>query len=126
MPTYCIICGKSRTGLLVEEDYIINALRWFKRNVTKDEQKNKLVVCKEDYATYNKNRKRYLSRQALYLGIGVIFLLITIAISFSSGKFGGILFGLFCLLVLFLISLLNYTPALKIGDQNLSSNKHNQ
>lgn len=126
MATYCIICGNSRTGIPVHDDFVLQGMRWFKRNVTKNEKGYGLVVCKQDYDAYSKNRKRYLSRQAIYVGIGLIFFLLTIAIAFSTGKFGGMVFGVACLMGMFLISLLNYTPALKTEGQNASRKKQNQ
>lgn len=120
MPTYCIICGKQKTGIPVENDYVLDMLKWFKRNVTKNEQKNRLVVCKEDYAAYKKSRDRYIFRTALYLTIGGLFLILGLVISFSLATF---LTGAGLLIFLYLLSLLNYTPKLRLEEQNAQSKK---
>ncbi len=121
MPTYCIICGKQRDGLPVQNDYVIDAIRWFKRTVTKDEQRNKLIVCKEDYPTYKKNINRYNSRQIIYLSLGVLFMLLGLAVSVRAGTFLGVLVVLF---FLYLLSLLNYTPSLVIEKEKIAPKKH--
>lgn len=111
--TYCIICGKKKAGIPVEEDRVIYAIRWFKRNVTRNEQGNSLVVCKEDYATYKKNRDRFVSRRMIYVGIGVIFLVLGLLVSFSLGALA---MGIIVIAALYLMSLLNYMPKLKYEE----------
>ncbi len=111
--TYCIICGKKKAGIPVEEDRVIYAIRWFKRNVTNNEQGNRLVVCKEDFAAYKKNRDRFVSRRMIYVGIGVIFLVLGLLVSFSLGTLA---MGIIVIAALYLISLLNYMPTLRYEE----------
>lgn len=108
--TVCIICGKERVGIPVKNDYIIEAIRWIKTNITKNEKNNRLVVCKECYPKYKKERDRFISRFAIYVGLGVVFVITGSLI----GGFGALLYTLPVLLLLFLLSLLNYMPALDI------------
>jgi predicted nucleic acid-binding Zn ribbon protein len=121
--TYCIICGKKKPGIPVKNDYVLDAIRWFKTNVTKNAQNNKLVVCKEDYSVYKKNRDRYVSRQIIYLVIGILFTILGLFLTFSIST---LLVGLGIVAFLYLMSLLNYTPKLNIDANNGARTKHNQ
>ena len=85
--TYCIVCGKEKKGIPVQDDVVLGFIRWFKRTVTKNEKGNLLVVCKEDYLAYKAARKRYEGRQKVYLVLGVLFVLLTVAI-YPSGDHG--------------------------------------
>ncbi len=123
MPTYCIMCAKQRQGLPVEDDHVLNALRWFKRNVTKNEQRNKLVVCKEDYPKYKRNRDKYVLRGMIFVSLGVLFMLLALIISLSMIIPAFIVFLLLCAL-----SLMNYTPKVRTDSGGLTSKdtKHHQ
>ncbi|MDE1767989.1 MAG: hypothetical protein KGH64_01240 [Candidatus Micrarchaeota archaeon] len=121
MVKYCIMCGKQRNGLAVADDSVLEAMRWFKRNVTKNEQKNALVVCKECYQNYAKARSRYTSRRALYLIIGGAFLVMAILISFSLVA---IIAGVAVVIIMYFVSLLNYIPDLKIYADKANAEKN--
>lgn len=110
---YCIMCGKQRNGIEIKSDRVLEAIRWFKRNVTKDEKRNTLVVCKECYSTYKKNRDRYTSRQALYAILGFLFAVFSLLL---SPQLTTVLLCIIIFAVLYLLSLLNYTPALSIKE----------
>ncbi len=112
MATYCIICGERRPGVPIRDDRVLNAMRWFKRNVTRDERGNSLVVCRDDYSAYMKKRGRYTSRQALYIAVGVIFAALGLLVRFSLSTFA---ISIAVLAALYLLSLINYTPALSIA-----------
>lgn len=108
---YCIVCGKEKKGIAVQDDLVLDFLRWFKRNVTRNEKGSGLVVCKDDYVAYKTSRKKYESRQRAYLVLGTLFVMLTIAI------YPGVATVLTSLLVLFfivLLSLLSYTPRISI------------
>jgi hypothetical protein len=110
LPSYCIICGKEKKGREVDEDYIIKGIRWFKRNITKNEKGNKLVVCNECYPKYLEYRKKFERRQITYILLGSLFLIFGLIISPTLGT---LFVGLGLLLFLYLLSLLNYMPKLK-------------
>ncbi len=110
-PSYCIMCGKRRDGLPVANDHIIDAIRLFKRNVTKNEKGSRLVVCRACYAKYRKRRDKYTSRQIMYVALGVIFMILSLFMAPSISTF---LIAAVVLLIMYLMSLLNYTPALEI------------
>ena len=76
----------SKKGIAVHEDHVIFAIRWFKTNITKNANNNGLVVCKECYPKYSKERRRYTSRLSLYIGIGVIFAILLIISTPSLGS----------------------------------------
>ena len=107
--SYCIICGNMKNGIAVREDYVIGAIRAFKRNVTKNEQGNRLVVCRGCYPEYKKKRDRFGSRQAIYIALGVLFAVFTMVISFSVGA---LVIAVAVIAVLYLFSLFSYIPAL--------------
>ena len=125
MATYCIVCGKQKSGLPIEEDNVIRTIRWLKRNVTKDEQKNELVVCRDDYEEYKKNRDRFTTRRAIYVAIGTLMLVLGLALSLRIQTF---VLGVAIIIALYIMALLNYTPKLKISDKapNQKKQKHNQ
>lgn len=109
--TYCIICGERKDGLEIEEDYVLEAIRWFKRNVTHDERGNRLVVCKKCYPDYKKRRDRYVNRQRIYVAMGVIFVILVLIVSQDPFT----LIAAFIMLLLFYaLSLANYMPDLKV------------
>jgi VIT1/CCC1 family predicted Fe2+/Mn2+ transporter len=116
--SYCIMCGNERKGISVAEDRVLGAVRWFKRNVTKDEKGNRLVVCKDCYAEYSKRRRAYESRQMLYLALGVAFFAISVAVSPSPVT---VLIATAVLAGVYLLSLLSYTPKIAIEGAH-----HNQ
>ena len=124
MATYCIICGKQANGIPVKNDHVLDALRLFKRKVTRNEQGNKLVVCKADYQVYKKKRDKYTSRQTLYIAVGVIFMILGLLVSVSVST---IAISILVIAVLYLISLINYTPALDTGKDRIEGKiKHKQ
>lgn len=109
--SYCIMCGEQKDGLEVKNDRVLESIRWFKKNVTKNEKNNRLVVCKDDYTKYAAQRKRYESRQHLWLAFGIIFAVTGIILSPAIYT---LIIGLIVLFFLYLLSLLNYMPALQV------------
>jgi hypothetical protein len=105
-------CGERKDGLEIQEDYVIHALRWLKRNVTKDEKGYRIVVCKDDYQKYAKARKRFEGRQKLYLALGLIF---AIAVILAGKNIIAVFYAVVVLIFIYLFSLLTYVPALSIA-----------
>lgn len=118
--SYCIMCGKERAGIPVRGDYVLGAVRWVKRNVTKDEQGNRIVVCRECYPEYRKRRGSFESRQRLYLALGVVF---TAASLVMSPRATTLLVSLLVLAMLFLFSLMSYTPKISEPKAAIATNK---
>ena len=113
MESRCIICGLEKDGLEVKEDYIIKSIRWFKRNITRNEKGYRLVVCKDCYPKYAKLRESYMRKQVTYIIIGVLFAAVLIA--FSGGRLlSAILYGIIIIVFMYLLAQLSYMPALKI------------
>ena len=110
----CIVCGKPKKGIAVHEDHVIFAIRWFKTNITKNANNNELVVCKECYPKYSKERRRYTSRLSLYIGIGVIFAILLII---STPSVGSVFAAIGVLVFLYALSLLSYIPRLELEVQ---------
>jgi uncharacterized membrane protein len=108
----CIMCGEARDGLEVNEDFVIYTMRWFKRNITKNEKNYRLVVCKDCYPKYYEERKKYEKRQALYLVLGILFAIVLIIV--GQNKLIALLYGLIVILFVYLLSLLTYIPSVKI------------
>lgn len=113
----CIICGEKKNGLEVKEDYIIQIIRWVKKNITKDEKGHRLVVCKDDFAKYKKSRDSYKRKQAIYIALGVIF---TIFLAGVSGPrvFSALLLGTGVTMFMYLLSQLSYMPDVYIPAIN--------
>jgi hypothetical protein len=103
------MCGKEKDGLLVKDDYVINAIRWVKRNITKSEKNYTLVICKEDFLAYKKKRDSYERKMVIYVVIGIIFLIALSVV--SGGKLGAIGVGFIITIFLFLLAQLSYMPA---------------
>jgi hypothetical protein len=110
--TVCIMCGKERNGIRVREDHVIRAIRWIKRNVTRSERNNTLVVCRECYPKYKAQRSRFVTRRALYVGMGILFFVFGNLLEFSLST---LLITTAVLLFFYLLALFNYVPALDIG-----------
>ncbi|MEM0201624.1 MAG: hypothetical protein QXR73_00395 [Candidatus Micrarchaeaceae archaeon] len=108
--TRCIICGKELNGLEVKDDYVIKAMRWFKRNVTHNEKNYRLVVCKDCYVRYKKARDSYNSKTVSYLAIGVIFAALLII---TGRSLGAVVAGIAIIILMYALSLLSYMPGLK-------------
>ena len=109
--SYCIECGNAKKGIAVRDDLVLSAIRWFKRNVTRNERKNELVVCRDCYLKYMAGRKRYESRQRTYVALGVISLIVSVVVSQQATT---ALLSLFFLCLLYLFSLLSYRPEISI------------
>lgn len=110
---YCIICGKQKNGIEIEEDNVIRALRWIKKGLGKPLNKDRIVVCSACYPQYKTYRKRFVSRERIYIALGIIFLIMGVL---ASGSILSVLVGIAVVFFLYLLSLLNYTPALKLGS----------
>ncbi len=110
--SYCMICGKEKNGIEIEEDNVIRVMRRLKEMMGKKPNVNRIVVCSACYPEYKKHRKKFISRERIYIALGVIFLLLGLVV---SGRLSSIIVGLAVLLLMYLLSLLNYTPALKLG-----------
>ncbi|MCL5419808.1 MAG: hypothetical protein M1354_02920 [Candidatus Marsarchaeota archaeon] len=116
----CIICGKEKDGIPVKIDSIIKAIRWIKTNITRNEKNNILVVCRDDYQAYAKARKKYTSRQALYLTLGVIFFIIGNVMALSLAGFA---ITVLVLAMFYGLSLLSYAPALELRSSGRKGSK---
>jgi hypothetical protein len=108
----CIICGLEKDGLEVKEDYVINAMRYFKKNITKNAKNYRLVVCKECFPKYDKARNSYVKKQISYVAIAVAFAVLLIIV--AAGNLGAIVYGLAIIIFMYLLSLLSYTPGVKM------------
>ncbi len=112
--SYCIICGDPKSGLGVKNDHVLETVRWFKKNVTKNEKGYALVVCKDDYPEWKKRRSKFETRRVLYVGLGVVFAVVAFVL---SPKPDTLLVGIGLILLLYLFALLSYMPALDIKKQ---------
>jgi predicted RND superfamily exporter protein len=117
----CIMCAKEKDGLEVKSDFIINAIRWIKRNITKNEKNYTLVVCKDDFLNYKKKRESYERKMVLYVVIGIIFMIALAVV--SNAKLGAIAVGLIITLFLFLLAQLSYMPAVDMPQLKVKSIK---
>ena len=121
MPSsYCIICGKKKNGIKVTDDHVLKTLRWFKTNITKNVQNNTLVVCKTCYPQYSKQRKKYISRRTAYVALGIIFLILSVIIS-SGAWLTALSIGIFIVILLYVLSLINYMPGLQLKGADKKS-----
>ncbi len=110
--TACIMCAKEKPGLPVREDAMLGAMRWIKRNITRNPKNYRLVVCKEDFLTYRKKREGYERKQIIYVLIGLIFL-VALGVS-TKGNLNAIAFGLVIVLLMFGLAQLSYIPSVAI------------
>lgn len=115
----CIICGNAREGLEVREDFVLSAMRWFKRNITRNEKGYRLVVCKECFLKYRKQRSSFERRRMLYVGLGLVFTITILAV--SGGRFlGALAYGAGLTLFLYALALAGYIPALRMPRKDRS------
>jgi hypothetical protein len=116
MEDACIICGRKVPGLKVKNDYILSSIRWFKHNVTRNEKGFRLVVCKDDFAKYYKQRKSFERRRSTYVGLGVVFAAALFIL--SDFNYASLFYGLGIVVFLYLLSLVNYMPALEATSKD--------
>ena len=64
---------------------MIQLVRWFKRNVTRNSKNYRLVVCRDCYNSYSRLRKKLVRNRALYVGFGIAFLVVFTLVSGLSG-----------------------------------------
>ncbi len=121
--SYCIICGKERDGIEIKEDHVIEAIRWIKTNITKNEKNNRLVVCKECYPKYVKARKKYESRRITYLVLGILFAAMSLIV---SPRLETLAMAIVVVVLLYALSYLSYMPALKIPETSRKTQKINR
>ncbi len=112
--SFCIICGEERDGIEIKEDNVLNILRRIKRLMGKKAGENRLVVCRACYPKYRDYRKKYISRQRIYVALGVAFLIFGMLIAPSLLS---LLAGLVITAFLYGLSLLNYTPAIDASQE---------
>lgn len=117
----CIMCGQKRDGLRVKEDSVIILMRWFKKNITKNEKGYRLVVCKEDFPKYYKQRKRFESRRALYVALGAVFAVFMLAV--GADKLLALVYGIIIVLFFYLLAHLTYTPAVEMPAEGHHAEK---
>ena len=107
-------CGERKDGLEIRNDYVIEAMRWVKRNITKNERGYRIVVCKEDYPRYASARKKFEGRQKIYLALGIIF---AITVLLAGRNPTAVFYAIAVLAFIYLFSLLTYVPALNIPGE---------
>ncbi len=112
MESRCIICGLEKKGLKVKEDHVIYAIRWFKRNVSRNEKGYDLVVCRDCYKKYSSARSSYNRKLFAYLGIGILATVLWIAV--GGIKLYSIAAGIVLIAFMYLLSLLSYIPGLDV------------
>ncbi len=116
-PSYCIICQKKKKGLEVEDNTLIKAVRYVKRNFLKNERGNKLVVCKECFTKYYEDYKRFESRERSIFLLLSIFVILAII---SSPTLGSIIALAFIIAVLYALLVAVSVPKLHNMDEILS------
>jgi hypothetical protein len=109
--TYCVVCAKQRKGIEVDDDAVLESIRWIKKNITKNEKGNRIVVCRDCYSAYKASRSRYEGRQRIYVALGVLFAVLSLFISPALSTLG-VSVGILTMMVL--LSLLSYTPKISI------------
>jgi uncharacterized membrane protein len=108
----CIMCTeeiKKGEGNEVVEDKIIEIIRKVK-NKLGVAKGYKLVVCDKCLEDYEKKRKRFERNTILYLGLGIVIIILLMILNFSIGSFIG---GILIFLILLLFSIFSYIPRIK-------------
>jgi len=103
----CIMCTeeiKKGEGNEVVEDKIIEIIRKVK-NKLGVAKGYKLVVCDKCLEDYEKKRKRFERNTILYLGLGIVIIILLMILNFSIGSFIG---GILIFLILLLFSIFSY------------------
>ena len=100
-------------GLRVKSDWIINSIRWIKRNITRNERGYDLVVCKGCFTKYRDAKAKYDRRRLTYVGIGVVFTLLLVLLS-GGRSVGALMSGIVLIALMYLLSLLSYMPSLEM------------
>ena len=108
----CIICNAEKDGIGIRPDAVVNTLRWFNTRTFKYKNPYRPVVCRECYQKYRKARKSFEHKRAAYLVIGILF--VAVLVVASRGNPYSALAGLGVIAFMYLLSLVNYMPALDI------------
>ena len=108
----CIICNEQKDGLRVAPDYFIETVRWINSHTIKYKNPYRPVVCRQCFTKYRKLRKSFERKRIYYLVIGVLFAGV-LAVA-SKGNPYSFLAGLGVIAFMYLLSLINYMPALEI------------
>lgn len=106
----CIICNEQKEGLEVAPDSFIRTLRWLNSHTIKHKNPYRPVVCRECFVKYRKMRKSFERKRIAYIVIGVLFA----AVLATSLKPLAVLAGLGVIAFMYLLSLVNYMPALRV------------
>ncbi len=112
--SYCIVCGRQRNGIEVQDDFVLGTIRWLKENVTHNAKNNRLVVCKDCYPKYTVSRKKFEFRERVYLTLGILFAMLSL---FISPRPATLLISILIVAFLYSLSLLTYTPRINIKKQ---------
>lgn len=105
----CVECGKNAKGYPIEDDYVINGIRWIKRKLGV-EKGNKLIVCNDCFEEYKKKRNSFERSLIIYSGIGVVLGIILLVINLSIGAF---ISALILILFLLVLAHLKYAPKVR-------------
>jgi hypothetical protein len=110
--TRCIICGNKKNGLAVRNDFMIDAIKWFKTNITRNVKNCRIVVCKECFLKYTKAHDSYQKKQIVYIILGVVFAILVIAI--SGNKLLALFSGAVIVAFMWLLAQLSYMPSVEM------------
>jgi hypothetical protein len=91
---------------------MIDAIRWFKTNVTKNAKNCRIVVCKECFVKYKKSYDSYQKKQIIYTILGVVFAALLVAI--SGNRLVALLCGIVIAIFMWLLSQLSYMPSVEM------------
>ena len=108
----CIICNVEKEGIDIMPDAVVNTLRWLNTRTFKSKNPHRPVVCRECYLKYRKARKSFEHKRVAYLVIGVLFAIVLVLASRANPY--SLLAGLGVIIFMYLLSLVNYIPALAI------------
>ena len=125
MAKVCIIHQKESDGIPVRDDLILKTIRGAKR-MLKVSTGNQLVVCKAHVEEAKKRRAKFERSMMTLAGIGALFGVVMLAISILSQKsifdvLRAIVLLVFLVLVMAMLSLYQYFPALEERPQRRSS-----
>lgn len=115
----CMICNEQKPGIDVRPDSVINTLRWLNSHTLKYKNQYRPVVCRECFQKYLKARKSFERKRTSYLVIGVLFAVVLFITSRADPW--SILAGLGVIALMYLLSLINYTPELELPRGALQS-----
>lgn len=118
MAKVCIICYQEKSGVAVQDDAVIRAIRGVKQKLNMAKN-NTLVVCEGCMEAYRKKRQKYERDLVMHVVLaGVVLIVFVLAPIFTSGfSIAAIVLGVLLAALIVALSVLSHCPKVAGGQE---------